>query len=425
MASERLQKILAHVGIASRRKGEELIEFGEVTVNGKIAKLGDKADLSEDAIKVSGRLISKLTAPPVYYAFYKPRLVISMFQDPEGRATMAGYFARIKTRLFPIGRLSFNNEGLILVTNDGEFAEKLQRRDDIPRVYHVKVKGHPDEEMLTRLRRGVKQDGHFSKPLSVSLIEKYTQKSLVEIIMMGVSTVDMRSWFEDKGFLVERIVRTAIGHITLHGLEPGKFRPLKDTQVEALLHQPDLGMRKIDFETKKREAKQERTGISNPENAEIQNSSGLIKPLRARETRIKPVGSKSPRPRDRSADRVSAPKEIRRDSRGETRGEKRDDSSRAAPSSRYSKASRPFAPRDRKGDDDSRPSKGAPSSASPSAGGKRATFHGRAKTKEQPSSGDSRGGQRGDPKGGQRSDRRPSKGDSRPPKSSGPRKPRG
>jgi 23S rRNA pseudouridine2605 synthase len=245
MALERVQKILAQSGIASRRKAEELITEGAVTINGKVAQLGDKADLSTDAIKVSGKLLQG-KEPETYLAFYKPKGVISMLADPEGRPTIADYLKRVDTRVFPVGRLDFMSEGLILLTNDGAFAEKLQRRDDVPRVYHVKVKGHPDNEMLERLRRGARFGNRLVQPQSVRLSDEFSNKARIEIVIMGSGAVDLRAFVESRGFLVERITRAAIGHLTINGLIPGSIRVLEKSQVEALLNQPELGTRLIE-----------------------------------------------------------------------------------------------------------------------------------------------------------------------------------
>ena len=251
MALERVQKILAQSGIASRRKAEELITEGVVTVNGKVAQLGDKADLTQDAIKVRGKLLQG-REPETYLAFYKPRAVISMLADPEGRSTITDYLKRITTRVFPIGRLDYLSEGLILLTNDGDFAEKIQRRDDIPRVYHVKVKGHPNEEMLERLRRGARFGNRLVQPQSVRLSDEYSNKARIEIVIVGSGAVDLKAFVESRGFLVEKITRSAIGHITIKGLVPGALRVLEKSQVEALLNQPELGTRMIERDQTKR-----------------------------------------------------------------------------------------------------------------------------------------------------------------------------
>src|SRR5947209_7120382 len=119
MASERVQKVLAQAGIASRRKAEELISQGLVTINGKLAKLGDKAEFGKDAIKVKGKLLNSQAEPLIYLAFNKPKGVISTLTDPEGRSTLTDFLGKIKARVFPVGRLDFNSDGLLILTNDG------------------------------------------------------------------------------------------------------------------------------------------------------------------------------------------------------------------------------------------------------------------------------------------------------------------
>ncbi|MEK6704424.1 MAG: pseudouridine synthase [Bdellovibrionota bacterium] len=241
MQLERIQKILARAGIASRRKAEELIASGEVSVNGKVAKLGDKAKFGRDSIKVHGHLIYKVE-PPLYLAFNKPKGVISMMSDTDGRPTLSDYLIRIKKRLFPIGRLDFNSDGLLLLTNDGGFAASLQKRGDIPRIYHVKVKGHPEQQAIAKLERGARIGRKPVRPHSVTLVQKLANKSVIEVIFLAPGAVDVKGLFESKGFLIEKITRTAIGHITLKGLGPGEYRLLRSSSVEALLKQPELGL---------------------------------------------------------------------------------------------------------------------------------------------------------------------------------------
>jgi 23S rRNA pseudouridine2605 synthase len=251
MAKERVQKILARAGIASRRKAEEIIQEGGVTVNGKVIKLGDQAELGVDSIKVRGKLLQS-TEAPVYLAFYKPKGVISMFGDPEGRTSLVDYMGTFKSRLFPVGRMDFNSEGLLLLTNDGTFSEQLQKRDDVIRVYKVKVKGHLDTEMIKRLERGAKLGTKMVRPESVTVTEEYAKKAQVEIVLVGGGAVDLKAYFEMKGFLVERITRVAFGHIRIGGLKPGEYRQLEDTQAKALLEQPELGLRRHKFEATKK-----------------------------------------------------------------------------------------------------------------------------------------------------------------------------
>jgi len=245
MSTERLQKILAQAGIASRRKAEELIELGLVTVNGKAAKLGDKADIMVDHIKIDGKLIQK-PENLVYLTFYKPRGVISQLSDPEGRPTIADYLTKLKFRVFPIGRLDYNSEGVLLLTNDGEIAEKIQKAIFFPRVYHVKIKGHVTAEMIERLKRGMRMNSKSVKPHSVRLSDEYNKKSLVEIVFLNTPSLDVKSYFEQKGFLVEKLTRTGFGHITLSGLKPGDYKIVNKTKFDALLAQPELGVRDLE-----------------------------------------------------------------------------------------------------------------------------------------------------------------------------------
>ena len=244
MAAERVQKILAQAGIASRRKAEEMISAGLVTINGKIAKLGDKAIFGKDSVKVKGKLLHKKEAP-VYLAFHKPKGVISMLGDPQGRPSLSDYLTQLESRVFPVGRLDFNSEGLLLLTNDGDMAEKLQKNEQVVRVYQVKVKGHPEKEAIERLEKGAKSGTKFIKPYSVKVVQDLAKKSRIEVVFVGGSAIDVKGLFEYKGFLVEKIVRVAIGHLTLRGIAPGTFKHLKASQMEALLKQPELGVRRI------------------------------------------------------------------------------------------------------------------------------------------------------------------------------------
>jgi len=304
MAKERVQKILAKAGIASRRAAEDLIREGQVTINGILAKLGDQAEIGSDSIKVAGKLITK-KEPLIYVAFYKPRNVISMVGDPQGRPSLADYVSRIKTRIFPIGRLDFTSEGLIFMTNDGDFAEKLGKRDDIPRVYHVKVKGHPDPEMLRRLERGVRPDrGRKIKPHSIRVEHDLTSKTRIEVVFLESGAVDVRALFENTGFLFERITRTSIGHVTLKGMKPGEFRYLTPSQAEALLEQPELGMRMLENlknedmnEVESRELRERRLvkkGMR-PEIEGQDESPDSKRPARSPRVVVKPRGGESAR----------------------------------------------------------------------------------------------------------------------------------
>ncbi len=326
--SERLQKILAKAGIASRRRAEDLIQEGQVTVNGRVAKLGDKAELGKDAIKVAGKLLQR-AEDPVYLAFYKPKGVISMLVDTENRPTLADYLTKVHERVFPIGRLDFNSEGLIFLTNDGDFAEKLQRRDDIPRVYQIKVRGHLDAEMVKRLQKGARIGNRMVRPHSVRVKQELNSKTFVELVILGSGAHDIKSMVEFKGFLVERITRTAIGHLTLKGLIPGHYRLLKKSQADALLEHPELGLQKLEAGER---ADRERGGQRNihakkvvvaPISGDIQEQPSVKRDTpkprpRTPMTRTAPLRTESRTPR--GAGRPSMPRagSSRTDSRGKS-----------------------------------------------------------------------------------------------------------
>ena len=161
---ERLQKILSHAGVASRRKAEEIIAEGRVSVNGKIVtELGTRADPDDDVIRVDGK---KIRAAPrlVYVLLNKPRNVMSTSSDPQDRPTVMEYVGTIKERIYPVGRLDFSSEGLLILTNDGDFTKWMTKAGVVPKVYHVKVAGQPAEPVLAKLRRGLFLDGERLAP---------------------------------------------------------------------------------------------------------------------------------------------------------------------------------------------------------------------------------------------------------------------
>ncbi len=243
---ERLQKLIAQAGITSRRDAETLIREGSVTVNGKTAKLGDKATLGVDAIKVKGKLIHVATTK-VYYLFYKPKNVIAMIaEDEEGRPTLKDFLKRIKERVFTTGRMDFTGEGAILLTNDGEMAQKLQKSTDIIRKYHVKVDRQPTQDELARLARGGRIEGRSMHPYHVRVVENYTRNALIEISFEGMGSIDIRQYFENKGFFPEKIARVGIGHISAERMQPGAIKKLNPSSVAALFTQPELTKKIID-----------------------------------------------------------------------------------------------------------------------------------------------------------------------------------
>jgi len=250
---ERVQKIIAQAGIASRRDAEDLIREGQVTINGKTAVLGDKAAIGVDAIKVRGKLIH-FAENKVYYLIYKPKNVIAMItEDEEGRATLKDVIHKqIKERVFTVGRMDYKGEGAILVTNDGEMAQKILKSNDIIRRYHVKVDRHPTQEDLARLARGGRIEKRSMHPYHVRVVENYARNALIEISFEGMGSIEVKKFFENKGFFPEKVARVGIGHISADKMKPGAIKKLEASSVEALLKQPELAKKKIEILSRKR-----------------------------------------------------------------------------------------------------------------------------------------------------------------------------
>ncbi len=232
---ERLQKILADYGIASRRHAEKLILEGRVTVNGQIAVIGQKADPEKDYIKVDGKLLIK-PEPKVYFAFYKPRKVITSLLDPQGRPTVKDYLKGIKFRVYPVGRLDFDSEGLLLLTNDGELAYRVMHPSSrIEKTYLVKVDGIIKEDKIEKLRKGVKIDGKIAVPVSVNLVKILKANSWIKITLHEGRKRQIRKMLQRVGHPVIRLIRIAIDGIKLGNLKPGQIRPLKREEIEELI----------------------------------------------------------------------------------------------------------------------------------------------------------------------------------------------
>jgi 23S rRNA pseudouridine2605 synthase len=234
----RLQKILAAAGVASRRKAEQLISSGRVAVNGKvITELGSKADASADAITVDGKPL-KPPEPFVYFLLNKPKGYVTTVSDPEGRPTVMQLLGSLPERVYPIGRLDYASEGLLLLTNDGALAQQLTKAaSHVPKTYHVKVSGQPNEQAIARLRSGVTitlDDERRVKtsPAKIRLLEN-APNPWYELTLIEGRNRQIRRMFQSVGFLVEKIKRTQLGPLTLD-VAPGKFRPLTRSEVHQL-----------------------------------------------------------------------------------------------------------------------------------------------------------------------------------------------
>jgi len=242
MSEERLQKLLARSGIASRRKAEELITEGRVTVNGAVAELGQKVDPERDAIKVDGKRVHAPSAEHhVYLLLNKPRGVVSTVSDPEGRPTVLELVPpALQKALVPVGRLDFLTEGLILLTNDGDFAHRVAHPSHgCVKTYEVKVKGRPDEKGLERLRRGIVLEGRRTAPLRIAARPsrpgpRTGENSWWMVELSEGRTRQIREMFFRIGHPVQRLRRVAIGALTDPNLPLGQIRELTADEVERL-----------------------------------------------------------------------------------------------------------------------------------------------------------------------------------------------
>jgi 23S rRNA pseudouridine2605 synthase len=228
---ERLQKILAHAGVASRRHAEEMITTGRVSVNGHIVtELGSKADPAEDVIKVDGKKL-RSTQRHVYILLNKPKNVMSTSSDPEGRPTVLEYVHRkVKERVYPVGRLDFGSEGLIILTNDGEFTKSMTKAGVIPKTYHVKVAGMPAERDLDRLRRGAFIDKERLAPCDIRSL-KGSDNPWFEVTLHQGRNQQIRRMFQAIGHPVEKLRRVRIGSLEDEKLRSGQWRFLTDQEV--------------------------------------------------------------------------------------------------------------------------------------------------------------------------------------------------
>jgi 23S rRNA pseudouridine2605 synthase len=233
--SERLHKVLAHAGVSSRRSAERLIVEGRVSVNGSIvAELGTKVDPEHDAIKVDGK---RIAAPPrghTYLALNKPRGVVTTLSDPEGRPTVKEFLRGVKPRVYPVGRLDYNSEGLLILTDDGALARDLMHPSrGVEKTYLAKVKGQPEPEVLLRLSRGIPLDGKRTGPARVRIVRR-ADNAWIEITIGEGRNRQVRRMFQAIGHPVQRLRRMAYGGIGLGRLPVGHVRALSEAEVDEL-----------------------------------------------------------------------------------------------------------------------------------------------------------------------------------------------
>jgi 23S rRNA pseudouridine2605 synthase len=231
---ERLQRIIAKAGITSRRKAEELIVQGRVSVNGRVvAELGSKADPERDRILVDGRPLGR-SRRPLYLLLNKPPGYVSTVNDPQHRPTVISLVRDIKERVYPVGRLDYHSSGLMLLTNDGELANFLMSpKSGVPRTYQVKLEGEPGSEALKKLEEGIVLDGRRTASCQIRPLA-HREKPWYEITLVEGRYHQVRRMFERIGQGVVKLKRVRIAFLTDQGLAPGRFRQLTAAEVNRL-----------------------------------------------------------------------------------------------------------------------------------------------------------------------------------------------
>jgi 23S rRNA pseudouridine2605 synthase len=242
---ERLQKIIAHAGVASRREAESMIRTGRVTVNGEVVtELGSKADVERDHIKVDGKLITRKETHR-YILLYKPKEVMTTVEDPQGRVTVIDLVRGIRERIYPVGRLDFHSEGLVLLTNDGDLAFKVSHpTHGSVKTYSVKVRGVPDDRVIDKLRRGITLEGKRTLPCEIERLKTTgvhddEGNSWFQVKLREGRTQQIRKMFQAMGHPVSKLRRVAIGPISDPKLTPGVWRELSDKEVKMLATMKD------------------------------------------------------------------------------------------------------------------------------------------------------------------------------------------
>lgn len=251
---ERLQKIIATAGICSRRKAEELILLGQVTVNGEVMNtLGAKADPNNDVIAVEGKVIEPHAQDRQYFLLNKPRGYITSTSDPQGRPTVMELMKGVTSRIYPVGRLDYASEGLLLLTNDGQTAHRLMHPSSgIRRTYNVKVKGTVSDDHIKQLRKGLHLSDGFVKPVRVSRGDRLENKEWIEIEITEGKNLEIRRLFAVLDLEVDRLRRVGIGPLSIGQIPVGKYIRLTKRQVEELIASPSKEAEAIEIKAKAR-----------------------------------------------------------------------------------------------------------------------------------------------------------------------------
>lgn len=231
----RLQKFLSECGVASRRKAEDLIASGKVKVNGKVATIGDKINPKKDTVTVFGKKVIR-SKTNTYIMLHKPRGFITTLSDEMGRKCVAQLIEDVGTRVYPVGRLDRDSEGLLLLTDDGEFANAITHpAKHVPKTYRVTVRPSINEDQITALTTGIEIDGRMTLPSEVRVISREEGRVVLEIIIYEGRNRQIRKMCEALGLEVARLKRTQIGSVKLGMLKQGDWRNLTDEEVHKLL----------------------------------------------------------------------------------------------------------------------------------------------------------------------------------------------
>ena len=308
---ERLQKIISAAGITSRRAAEELIREGRVSINGKVvSELGTKADAAKDHIKVDGKLINP-KQPPTYIMLNKPAGFVTTMSDPEGRRTVQDLLKGIKVRVYPVGRLDYNTEGLLLMTNDGDFAHLITHpKHEFPKTYLTKVKGVVEESQIDNLEKGIYLDDGKTAPAKIKKIRKEEANSWLEITIHEGRKRQVRRMFDRVGHSVIKLKRIRTGNLSLGDLPEGSYRYLTPVEVQALRQASE----KTDVRIQKPATRSLRPEVRNTGQKSAHKGKTLdLRPGRAiwSEERKQGSGAKGPRPRVQGqGPRGSAPRQV-------------------------------------------------------------------------------------------------------------------
>lgn len=235
METVKLQKYFSDCAVMSRRAAEEEIKNGKVTVNGEIAELGLRVDPDKDVVIYKGKRVLPQSNEKIYVLLNKPRGVITSLSDEKGRTTVRSLLSDLKARVYPVGRLDYNSDGLLLLTNDGDLTYKLTHpKHEIPKIYHVTVKGTPSPQALARLRSPLDIDGYIIQPVKTEVIASNDNSTTLKMTLFEGRNRQIRKMCALCDLKIERLTRVSLGNISLGTLKVGKWRYLTDGEIEYL-----------------------------------------------------------------------------------------------------------------------------------------------------------------------------------------------